>query len=58
MTFKIVTFGCKVNSYESEYIKEQTLADEITLINGFIDIKENSKYEIDGYSFAVNVLKM
>lgn len=23
MTFKIVTFGCKVNSYESEYIKEQ-----------------------------------
>ena len=23
MTFKIITFGCKVNSYESEYIKEQ-----------------------------------
>ena len=25
MTFNIVTFGCKVNSYESEYIKEQML---------------------------------
>ena len=23
MKFKIITFGCKVNSYESEYIKEQ-----------------------------------
>ena len=23
MTFKIITFGCKVNSYESEYLKEQ-----------------------------------
>ena len=23
MTFKIITFGCKVNSYESEFIKEQ-----------------------------------
>ena len=23
MTFKIITFGCKVNSYESEYFKEQ-----------------------------------
>ena len=27
MKFSIVTFGCKVNSYESEYIKEQLLED-------------------------------
>ena len=27
MKFAIVTFGCKVNSYESEYIKEQLLLD-------------------------------
>ena len=25
MKFNIITFGCKVNSYESEYIKEQLL---------------------------------
>lgn len=27
MKFAIITFGCKVNSYESEYIKEQLLLD-------------------------------
>ncbi len=26
MTFNIITFGCKVNAYESEYMKEQLLA--------------------------------
>ena len=25
MKFSIITFGCKVNSYESEYMKEQLL---------------------------------
>ena len=25
MKFTILTFGCKVNSYESEYMKEQLL---------------------------------
>ncbi len=30
MTFNIITFGCKVNSYESEYIKEQMLNNQYT----------------------------
>ena len=42
----------------AEYIKEQTLANDVELVNNFAGIEENSKYEIDGYSFAVNVLKM
>ena len=30
MTFKIITFGCKVNSYESEFIKEQMEKEKFT----------------------------
>ena len=28
MKFNILTFGCKVNSYESEYMKEQLLKND------------------------------
>ncbi|MGN1337677.1 MAG: tRNA (N(6)-L-threonylcarbamoyladenosine(37)-C(2))-methylthiotransferase MtaB [Candidatus Coprovivens sp.] len=33
MKFNIITFGCKVNSYESEYIKEQMLNNNFIYVN-------------------------
>ena len=41
-----------------EYIKEQTLADNIKLVNNFTDITEKTKYKVDGHIFAVDIFKM
>lgn len=40
MKFNIVTFGCKVNSYESEYMKEQLIK------SGYIYIEDSKKSDI------------
>lgn len=37
MKFSIITFGCKVNSYESEYMKEQLLKAGFEYVDSYID---------------------
>lgn len=51
MTFNIITFGCKVNSYESEYIKEQMLNNQYT----FIDEHETSDIVIVNTCSVTNI---
>ena len=40
MTFKIITFGCKVNAYESTYLKEKMID------NNFIEVEDNADITI------------
>ena len=49
MTFKIITFGCKVNLYESTYIKEQMIN------NGFLYNEDNSDITIVNTCSVTNV---
>ncbi len=35
MTFNIITFGCKVNSYESEYIKEELINNNYKYVDDY-----------------------
>ncbi len=49
MTFKIITFGCKVNTYESTYLKEQLID------NGFKEQDDNPDITIINTCSVTNV---
>ena len=35
MKFNIITFGCKVNTYESEFMKEELLLHDFKYVNDY-----------------------
>ena len=37
MKFSIITFGCKVNSYESEYMKEELINNNFSFVDNYKD---------------------
>ena len=37
MKFSIITFGCKVNSYESEFMKEQLINNNFNYVDDYHD---------------------
>ena len=38
MTFNIITFGCKVNTYESDYLKEKMISNDFKEVVDDADI--------------------